>query len=1132
MKFRIIGYCLFYFFVNGSSQTSFSNNSILKDGQLFKFSVTESGVYKITGSLLQKAGLTLNVNPQNIKVFTFPGGPLEETIIPDQILNDLYEVPVEVIGGADGRFDQNDEIFFYVEGASLWKFHAVENSWEYNKNVYDNKSYIYIKIDQTPSKKINSTNTSFQPEISSTVYELKQSFEEDKINLLTLTINTQGSGQQWFGDNFKAVENRPFSAIDLTKYISNENINVQALFATRSPSSSTVDFFVGAERIRRNTSGVFLNSIETNFASLANFDIDVKPQSAKEGIKVSFSSSSSNADAWIDYIRTIGYSPALYAGDQLFVSDRKMIGKSGKISFQTGNFDVNAWKIKAFNQYETVPFFNKELFIQKSDSLSEYILFHRAGVKTPEFESKVNNQNLHGSNGGQWVVIHPDSLTQQAIKLSNLRKNQFEVQNFSLEQILDEFGGGRKDPTAIRNFCKMLHERKNNFKYLLLLGDATYDARNIQNENKDHFHIPVYQTKASLHPVLAFPSDDYYGLLSKGEGGDLIGSIEVAVGRIPVRNKNEADGVINKIIEFETNIKRFGEWRSNVVISADDEDGNLHIIQADRLAEKIEASTPEFLVKKKFLDAFKQLSTPAGQRYPDVNFDINSEINQGALVFCYLGHGGPSGLAEERVVQVADIQSWQNIPKLPILVTATCTFTSYDSPKNVSAGEFALINPKGGAIALFSTVRAVYASENERITNSVFNFLLPQNREVPKTLGDVLISAKNFQRFDTISANTRKFGLFGDPGQQVSTPQYKINLDSINGINTNQFKDTITAFEKIILKGSVVDKNNSIQKSFNGKLNLTIFDKPSLQKTVINDPENSYTHEFEQFRNIIFKGQASIENGVWKLEIIIPSDINYAIGKGKVQFYGHNEKFDASGSFSDLFIGGEPKSAFRDDTPPLMSLFINDQKFKSGGITNNKPTIIVNLKDDTGIKVTGTSIGHDLTLKLIGIENKSYILNEFYVGNLNDPSSGTARFTLPQLKPGKYQAIVKAWDLGNNSVEKSIEFVVVDSDSELQIKTFNYPNPFNSQTKIFFEHDFNNQEVEIETIIYDYQGKLVKKIYDKRFTESSSEEVIVWDGADDNGINLPKGMYLYKIKINSTTLSQKRESEYRNILKL
>ncbi|HMP30705.1 MAG TPA: hypothetical protein PKD85_13955, partial [Saprospiraceae bacterium] len=310
-----------------NAQSSFKSSSILAEGQVFKFSISESGVYKLTKSVLDRAGVPTNVNPLNIKVYTFPGGHLEERIIPTSIVNDLYEIPVEVIGGSDGRFDANDEIYFYAEGPSVWRYDSIAQTWSFNNNIYDTKAYIYVKVDQTPSKKIIESPGNITPEITSNRYELKQNFEVDKLNILTLNINTQGSGQQWFGDNFKALENQAIPSIDLTKYLPNENITVQALFATRSATSSTVELSIGSERFSRNTSGVFLNSIETNFASLASFDLQTRPTTLSQGIRIALRNTSSTADAWVDYVRTIGYTQSNYNGEQLFVSDRSLINK-------------------------------------------------------------------------------------------------------------------------------------------------------------------------------------------------------------------------------------------------------------------------------------------------------------------------------------------------------------------------------------------------------------------------------------------------------------------------------------------------------------------------------------------------------------------------------------------------------------------------------------------------------------------------------------------------------------------------------------------------------------------------------------------------------------------------------------
>jgi hypothetical protein len=346
------------------------------------------------------------------------------------------------------------------------------------------------------------------------------------------------------------------------------------------------------------------------------------------------------------------------------------------------------------------------------------------------------------------------------------------------------------------------------------------------------------------------------------------------------------------------------------------------------------------------------------------------------------------------------------------------------------------------------------------------------------------------------------------------------------------FSDTVSAFDKVRLSGSVKDESFNLKSDFSGRIFITVFDKPTKVTTLVNDVGNSNNFTFDQFRNIIFKGQATVQNGKWETQFIVPSDINYTIGDGKILLYAHSDNEDAIGSFNQLKIGGEPNNVIEDDNPPIMDLFINDQNFKNGGITNAQPTLIANISDDIGIKVTGTSIGHDLTAKLEGEINGNYILNDFFIGTLNDPTSGTVRFQLPTLLPGKYKITVKAWDLGNNSVEKFIQFEVIDPEVVFTIPTFNYPNPFLTSTSIVFEHDFNNQEIELEIQIFDFTGKLIRVIKEDKITQASAEEIVQWDGNDNLGQSLPKGMYIYKIKLKSLTLSSSRESDYRNILKL
>ena len=160
----------------------------------------------------------------------------------------------------------------------------------------------------------------------------------------------------------------------------------------------------------------------------------------------------------------------------------------------------------------------------------------------------------------------------------------------------------------------------------------------------------------------------------------------------------------------------FGDWRNTVCFIADDEDGDLHISDANKLATLVDTSYNNINVDKIYLDSYQQVATPGGDRYPTVSEAINKRVEKGCLVLNYTGHGGEVGLAHERIIEVSQINSWNNKNNLPLFFTATCEFSRFDDPERTSAGEYVFLNPNGGGIALFTTVRLVFASPNFSLT--------------------------------------------------------------------------------------------------------------------------------------------------------------------------------------------------------------------------------------------------------------------------------------------------------------------------------------------------------------------------------------------------------------------------------
>jgi hypothetical protein len=712
------------------------------------------------------------------------------------------------------------------------------------------------------------------------------------------------------------------------------------------------------------------------------------------------------------------------------------------------------------------------------------------------------------------IVYHPE-FEAQAQRLAEHRRSVsgLDVAVANVNEVFNEFSSGKKDPTAMRDLARMLLERNpEKFEYLLLFGDGSFDPKNNSNGTENNDFIPVFETAESFSPISAFPSDDYFGLLSPEESGTLIGALDISVGRIVPRSSAEAEALVNKIIAYDIDPALLGDWHLRALFIADDEDSNAHIKQADKLAIDNANAESWFNNEKVYFDAYQQIATSAGQRFPDAKAAINSNIFKGNLITHYIGHGGPRGWSQERVIDNNDIASWDNPNRYPLIITATCTFGGYDDYTTLTGGEQALLKVNSGAVALFTTVRSVYINGNEDLTDAVQSIIFEKLNGQYRPIGRVLKDSKNKLTSDI--QNARRFTLLGDPAMLLALPEYRVATTKVSGPNGET--DTLRALMPVSLEGVVTDTMGNLLNNFNGRVFVTIFDKEQQLKTLVQDP-GSDDFTFKVQRNIIFRGIATASAGKFSINFVVPKDINYSFGRGKISYYAENgTPLDAAGDDRSVYIGGNA-GVVKDNQPPVVQAFLNTDAFAFGGITNNAPKILVKCTDDYGMNVTGTSLGHDLTAVLDGNVLETIVLNEFYQSAQDDSRKGQAIYPLNNLAPGRHTLAVKGWDVANNSGEGYTEFVVAEDGKAALDHVLNYPNPFTTNTYFQFEHNLAGQILDVQISIFTVAGKQVKTIQQQVSNNDGFRVTdIQWDGKDEYGDQLARGVYLYRVKVRGT----------------
>jgi hypothetical protein len=560
------------------------------------------------------------------------------------------------------------------------------------------------------------------------------------------------------------------------------------------------------------------------------------------------------------------------------------------------------------------------------------------------------------------------------------------------------------------------------------------------------------------------------------------------------------------------------DWRNRITFVADDEDGNTHVNQADQLAVLMDTTYRNFNINKIYFDAYVQQSTPGGQRYPEVTRDINNDVNRGALIMNYTGHGGEVGWAHERVLGLSDIASWTNTDNLVAFVTATCEFSRHDDPGRVSAGELTLLKPDGGAIALFTTTRLVYSAPNFTLNRNFYLNLLTDQPWGEPTMGDVIRMTKVASGG---SVNNRNFVLLGDPAQRLSYPLENVMTATINGISVQQQMDTINALQVVTVTGRMMDRNGQPMPNFNGILYPTVFDKASTVTTLGNDPA-SQPRPFLLRSNILYKGKASIVNGEFTFQFMVPKDIAYSYGFGRISYYAEGEGVNAAGHFQDFVVGGSYAGATADDRGPGIKVFMNDESFVFGSTTDENPIMIAVLTDSSGINTVGSGIGHDITAIHNGNTSATIVLNDYYEADLDSYKSGRVAYPFRSLPEGTHNVRFKAWDVHNNSSEVYVEFIVAQSAVLALDHVLNYPNPFTTRTQFMFEHNQACNSLDVMVQVFTITGKIVKTIHETVLTNGFRGDPIYWDGLDDHGQQLGRGVYIYNLQI-TTPDGQKAE---------
>jgi len=1077
-------------FKSATSSVDWKTESVLNSGTWIKISTSGKGIYKIPYSKIKSWGFS---DPARVGVFG-SGGTLLSEDPGDIAYDDLEQCAVWT--------DENDGetcLFFYAPGVVEWSLNN-DGTYEHKLNDYTQIGYFFLGETDSQKEAELLSSEAAGATVTTSTFDEHDLIENELVNLLS-----SGSGKQWYGEKFLKGSTHSYKfSVDDIDVSSPATLTVNAAgrsYATSTMSVDSDDSSIGTITFLKVTTS---DSYAT-YASEKNNSFDIEAGDGDLNLTLTYNASNSSAVAWLDYLELF-YRRKLVVGDEpLFFSDSESTGDGNVVAFsiESAGSSTRVFDVSDVNNLKEISgnIEGSTLTIKRTaEELFEYVVFNTDGdFDEPEMVDEVANQNLHGLSTPEFLIIsHPNFMT-AAEELAAFHRDydDMSVQVVNAEKVYNEFSSGSKSATGIRNFIKMFYDRGSTLKYVLLLGDGSYDNKNIDPDRNSF--IPTFQSENSLGPTSSFVSDDYYAMMDAGESV-YNGAIDLGIGRIPATTLYEAQLVVNKVKNYYSS-DALGSWRNIVCLIGDDEDSGLHMRQSEVIADSINKNHSEFITDKIYFDAYVEESSSSGSSYPDVNDAINERVEDGVLILNYTGHANERFLAEEHVLDVSDINSWTNANQLPIFVTATCEFSRYDAD-DTSAGEYVLLNPSGGGIALFSTTRVVYSSANFALSKSFYNFIFEQDANGEHyRLGDVMRLAKT-----NISDNTNKrnFSLLGDPALRLSYPKYRVVTTSVNEQDASEVSDTIGTLQKITVEGHIADYFGNKQSNFNGELIPTVYDKEVEMNTLGNGGQQTITYGVQE--NIIYKGKASVTNGEFSFSFVVPKDISYNIGQGKISYYADNGDEDAHGAYQNFYIGGSASDVV-DNEGPEIELYLDTDDFQSGDKTSKNPTLLAYLSDENGINTVGTGIGHDITAVLDNDYSNVYVLNKYYQAEKDDYTAGSIEFPFSDLEVGTHTLTLKAWDVANNSSKVEIEFEVT---GEFTIKEVNnYPNPVSDYTYFTVTHNQSGATVDVIFDIFSPTGQRIDQFETTVGSNGTTTNPVYWS-LSESAIAATPGVYIYR----------------------
>lgn len=1116
-----------------------------------KVFVRTEDLFAIRGRDLEALGLDLSeIDPLSLRLFTSSNAPLPEATRYIDLPSWMQEAAIRVVDGGDGSFDASDEILFYGVPPDAWysmRGQASTATERHLNDPYSNENVYWLTWDGgfegAPRRMDESETAPNEPYTSAVIDRLH--FEDLDREIIydprprTRTNETPVFWEKFWWRRLRGEPSNHTSSLDLSlpDAVITSPVEVRIrLWGQNNPSTGLNpppkdhnvsvllnDHDLGTYRwdeIKRNdvqVSGTWLAAGAQRFT----FDQEVitDPTEPARVDRVLL--------AWIecDYTRQLR---AEHDSLSVFLG-----GLAGPASVEIEGVQAVDPLVLDVSDPASPLLLRAEsggggrlraAVTAHGEPPVRLLLRDPAALNSPrlELDSAPAGGYLRDRTAAtQMIILTEKSLRAPAEQLAEYRQTHFPgretaaVEVVDVDQVFDEFSFGRVDPVAIRNFLAFTRDHWTGGNpddapsYVLFLGDAYYDYRDLLREGGANL-VPTYEGYWDQNLLFSiyspqFGSDDFYALLD----GPTDPGLDFATGRFPVENLSQAQAMVAKTIHYADSDP--GAWRSRATFVADDRcqgllRDTLHYLHTRQTESLIDGFTPPSIFPDKVYLLEYLGEDCLYNAKPQAQQDLKDVMNDGTLIVNYTGHGSEVQLADERVFELSAVPSLDNLDRLFLFVTASCSVGKYDH-KGEGLGEGLARYRDGGAIAVFSASAVATSSGNAALNQKLFGFLFPSGRPgLTPTLGVAAVAAKA-----SLGAglNRLRYNLLGDPTVRLLAPGEEMSL-SLRA-NGEPEESSLPRGSRIDLSGSVLDLNGQVDSGFAGDLDLLVFDSDVIRDREFVDQGSTYRVTYPILGAPIFRGTAPVEAGSFHVAFQTPSALRTGTrGGARLFVYAADGDADASGVLDSLLVPEEAPAPSSDRVGPTIQLAVegNLEALPAGaGFT-------ATLHDTSGINITGLVPSRSVVVRVeddgvpVAVED---LAARVQFGA--DFRTATVTGAVPTgLTPGgRYDLVLNVSDNWNNQSSERVSFVQSGgAGGEFGLReVYNFPNPTSGDTRFFGEL---GDDAEVQIKLFTVTGREIQRLGPLRLTPARFQsEGIAWDGRDADGDPLGNGIYLYKV---------------------